>query len=415
MVKNIDVIEFEDLSVRNLMNKTAEDLRKKYQKQRKINERLLRKKTPIQKVLSIILDGVSVLCLFCAFVVCFSILNTTLHGYMPNFAGYTNLIVSSGSMVKSGFEIGDILVIHSVDAKTLNVDDKIAFYNYYPSYGDLDESQLTNVSNQVAKKKKYTFSVSQLLGFQSKEIEQAAKAESKIIFHHIRDIYVDENGERWFTTYGSSNLTDDSWYVNENYIVGVQDEGFVSKTVLGTLDLFSGPKGIIVISIPLAVLLISLILSFMKNVQIAKLELDCVEEKRKITDPICVKNNVGFQMSNKTKFKILAQTDKDNREEYINLLWKNGKVPSSVKKYYMRKDRLLSTNRALLELNRECEQMFNDGVKPTKIASYYLITKKEIEQKDEKIKQRIKAIDKIKQENKKSEKQKEKKKKLKKN
>ena len=62
----------------------------------------------------------------------------------------------------------------------------------------------------------------------------------------------------------------------------------------------------------------------LKNIQIAKLELDCVEEKRKITDDICVKNKVGYQMSNKTKYKILAQATDENRNEYIKLLWKDG-------------------------------------------------------------------------------------------
>ncbi len=392
MVGDIDIIEYEDPSVYELLNKTAKELRDKYNKKRKINEKFLKKKTPTQKVFSIFFDIICVFMLICAFVVCFSIINTTINGYMPNFAGYSNLIVSSKSMVKSGYNVGDIVIVHSVDAKTLNVNDKIAFYNYSPSYINFDPTTATDVSSKVSKTK-YTLTIKQLFGFQTEEFEKASSVNSKIIFHHIRAIYEDENGTRWFKTYGSSNGSDDSWWINENYVVGIEDETGVAKTVIGLVDLAAKPHGILIFAIPVVILMAVLVFSFMKNVQIAKLELDCVEEKRKITDEICVKNNVGFQMAQKTKLKILAQATDENREEYINLLWKKGRVPNWVKKYYMRKKLLLNTNQDLLALNRECENMFNKGVQPRKIAKHYLLEKRKIELRNEDIRKRLKIID----------------------
>ena len=392
MVNNVDIVEFEDPSVKELLNKTAKELHTKYNKQRKINETFLKKKTPAQKVLSIVFDILCVVMLAAGFVVCFSTLNTTINGYMPNFAGYTNMVVSSKSMVASGFEVGDIVIIHSVDAKTLNVNDKIAFYHYRPSYINFDVYKTTPI-NQTSAKHKYTLTIPQLFGFQTDEIKQAAASNSDLVFHHIRAIYEDENGERWFKTYGSSNAVDDTWWVNEKYVVGIQDEGGLAKTVIGLVDLASKPHGLLILAIPVGLLLLVLVFSFLRNVQIAKLELDCVEEKRKITDEICVRNNVGFQMSNKTKYKILAQATEKNRQEYINLLWKNGKAPNSVKKYYQRKQLLLNTNKDLLELNRTCEDMFKQGENHKKIAQHYLSEKQKIESRNEAIRKRLKTID----------------------
>jgi hypothetical protein len=162
------------------------------------------------------------------------------------------------------------------------------------------------------------------------------------------------------------------------------------------ISLTTQPNGIFLLTIPAFVMLIIMIFYFIKHIQIAKLELDCVEEKRKITDPICVKNKVGYQMSRKTKYKILAQATDKNREEYIKLLWKDGHLPNSVKKYYLRKRILLKPMEDKLKLNRECEKKFKRGVKPTTIAKYYLAEKAKIEKREAEIRKRIKNIKKLK-------------------
>lgn len=391
MVEKVDVLEVEDPSVQQLLNKTAKELHKKYNKQRKIKEKLLKKTSPAQKVTSAVMDCFFVLLFLVAFVICFATINTTFNGFMPNMAGYTNIIIASESMVKSGYEVGDAVVIHSVKTDTLKVNDKIAFYVYPFSYIDVDETMLTEIPSPTTKTK-YNLTVPLLFGFQTDEVKQAAAIKSDIVFHHIRAIYEDENGERWFKTYGSSNGSDDSWWINEKYVVGIEDNTFVSKAFLGIVSFSAKPYGIWCIAIPAIIMLGIVAFNFLKNVQLAKLELDCVEEKRKITDPICVRNQIGLLMDKKTKYKILAQATEENWNEYIKLLWEEGKMPDEIKKYYMRKSVLLSDNRKLLKLNRECEKMFKEGKKPTKIAQHYLKEKKKIEEKYEETKQRLKLI-----------------------
>ena len=227
-------------------------------------------------------------------------------------------------------------------------------------------------------------------------MKQAIQADSKLVFHHIKEIYEDENGVRWFKTYGSSNASEDSWYVKESMVIGIEDESLFAKSVASVVSLTTKPYGITIILIPAIIMFVIMFVYFLRAIQVAKLELDCVEEKRKITDTICVKNNVGYQMSNKTKYKILAQATDANRDEYIKLLWKNGHSPESIQKYYIRKRVLLNPMKDLLEVNRTCEQMFKQGEKPTVIAKYYLEEKQKIQIREEKIKQRLKAIKKAK-------------------
>ena len=393
MIKNLNIIEYEDPSLKNLLKKTADQLHKKYNKQRKINKKYLKQKNGLQKAISIFLDVFCTVLFLIGFVVCFSIINATVNGYMPNFAGYSNLIVSSKSMEASGFNVGDVVIVHSVDTDTLNVNDKISFYDYPRSYQNFEVDKCENISNQ-SNKTKYTLTFKQLFGFQTEEIKMANNSNSNIIFHHISAIYQDQNGERWFKTYGSSNGGDDGWWINEKYVVGIQDESGFAKCVVELVEFASKPYGVIVIGIPAIILIFSLVLSILKNIQIAKLELDCVEEKRKITDDICVKNNVGFQMSKKVKYKILAQATDDDIKEYIQLLWQNGSAPNSIKKYYLRKNLLVSANQKLLKLNRECEKMFKRNIDPNKIAKHYLAEKSKIETEHQKVRENLKKINK---------------------
>lgn len=403
MTNHIEIIENEDQSVNDLMHKTAKELHSKYNKQRKIKEKFLNKKTPVQRVLSSIANAICIFMLLFAAIVCFSTINASLNGFSPNLLGYTNLQVKTKSMVASGINQFDYVVSHSVNTDTINVGDIIIFYVYSPSSNSFSESKATNISSEKSKTK-YSLTIPLMFGFQSKEIKQAVQSNSTLVIHHVRAIYEDENGERWFKTYGSSNLVydengsciggDDTWTINENYVLGIKDDSGFSKFMVGIVSFTQKPYASLFVLIPFIGLLISIVLSFLRSAQIAKLELDCVEEKRKITDTICIKNEVGYQMSNKTKYKILAQATDANREEYIKLLWKDGHLPGSLKKYYIRKKLLLSEIQDTLELNRKCEQMFKNKEDPIKIAEYYTTEKQRIEQHADIIRKKLKSIDK---------------------
>ena len=184
---------------------------------------------------------------------------------------------------------------------------------------------------------------------QPDSIVQAAKSDAKLVFHHIREVYEDTDGTRWFKTYGSSNEADDLWFISENVVVGLYDGSssahFFSTVISATNSRF----GFLILLIPVIMLGCVISLDTLKAIARTKLELDCVKEKRKITDPICVRNNVGFNMDTKTKYKILAQATKENTNEYISLLWRDGTAPTSIRKYLSRRNILLEYNRKMLK------------------------------------------------------------------
>ena len=384
----VDVVVKEDKSVEKLINRKAKDLQQKYTKKRRINEKLLKKQTPLRRTFSIIGDVLCVILVVFAGIICFSGLNSRLQHICPTFAGYSNLRVATGSMVKSGFNPGDSIVVRSVNAKTLHEDDKIAFYVYPKDYNGFDINTCAWVRDENIPENEYVTSFVSIFGFQKKPIIEAAKAQAKLVFHHIRKVYEDENGKRWFKTYGSSNTDDDAWYISEDMVVGLYCNTQTANVFAKVISIVNSGFGFLLLLIPLLLLSTVIVIESLKNAERAKLELDCVEEKRKITDPICVKNNVGFNMDKKTKYKILAQSTPKNRNEYISLLWREGTAPESIRKYYSRKNLLLTYDRKMLKLNRECEKMFKDGVNAKKIAEYYnkqkqLISKEQMELRQE--------------------------------
>jgi len=379
-MEQVNVITKEDYSVQKALQKTAKNLKHKYTHKRKINEKLLRKKTPFQKSLSIFWNTLCILMVAMAGIVCFSGINSKIQNICPTFAGYTNLTIKSGSMVASGFRVGDALIVRSVDAKTLHEGDKIAFYVYKADYTKFNINTCIKVSDDEIPSTQYVTRASSIFGIQTPEIQAAAKSGAELVFHHIRAVYEDEDGTRWFKTYGSSNMIDDVWYISENMVVGTyvntSSAVFISKIISAT----NARYGFLILLAPLILLGASIVIEAMRKVQLARLELDCIEEKRRITDPICVAHDVGYNMDTATKYKILAQANADNYNEYISLLWRNGERPANVRKYFIRKELLLSYNRKMIELNRECAEMFKNNENPKKIARYYTKKKAELAQ-----------------------------------
>ena len=334
------------------------------------NEEILQNKKAYQKVGVIALDVLCIVIVVISLMLCFATINAKVQNTCPTFAGYSNLRISSGSMVASGFNVGDKIIVRSVDPTTLHVGDKIAFYVYYNDIKDFDINSCEKVDDSKFPPNRFTTPAGTIFGIQSSKIITAAKANSEFVFHHIKDIYRDASGKLWFSTYGSSNQISDPWYISQDMIVGLYSNDGLATFMSKVIGAFSTNYGIILIIIPVEILFCIIIIECVKNVQRSKLELDCIEEKRKITDDICVKNNIGFGMDTKAKFKILAQATDYNREEYIKLLWKDGKIPNDAK-YDEFRNEILTYNKNMLELNRYCEEQFKKGELMCDIAAYY--------------------------------------------
>lgn len=377
----VDVNVVEDKSVQLAMERKASDLLKKYEKKRKINEKILREPKSKASKISQIVVGVFCAIIFIFAVICsFSSMNSYFQHTPTCFAGYSRFTIISGSMTNSGFKVGDKVVVKAVDTNTLQEGDIIAFYCYSKSYTAFDVNTCKRIDNEDILETKYVNTIANFLGFQSDEIKQASKSGASIIFHKIKYVLEDTTtGQRWFKTYGTSNTEEDKWYVEDKMVVGAYSDSNASKSMLSFINTVSSPNITLLFFIPMIILGIMIFFDIAQEMQLRKLQLDCIEEKRKITDPICVKNKVGLYMDKKSKYKILAQADADQRLEYIKLLWADGTAPNSIQKYCLRKELLLRNNRRLLEVNRECQEMFRNGVDHKKIAEYYTAEKAKLE------------------------------------
>ena len=366
-------------------------LNNKYNHKRNINEKALAKpKTPAQKTFSILFDIVCVILVLFMGMFCFSILNSKSQKTPASVFGYYALKIASPSMEASGFKVGDCVMVHAVDTNTLSVGNIIAFYAYNSAVDVPIELPPNQASRPV-----YTNSITQFFGIQPKEITRVANSGARLTFHQIVGIYEDINHHRFFKTKGTSNSSDDVWYISQNHVLGVYVDSKTAANFSGILN-SAGSSWLILLSllIPVGLLAFIILKECFKDVQVAKLELDCIEEKRKITDPICVKNNIGLNMDKKSKYKILATASEEEKMQYVNLLWPADKIPHCVRKYYLKRGAmLLGPLQQLRNINRECEKMYKEGVDIKKIGVYY---EKERAKIDAELKSRYKRIMKLK-------------------
>ncbi len=388
-----EIYQHEDDSVQKKLTKKAIKLQKKYYKRRKINEKFIHKKSFAKKVVSVIFDvGLIGIALICG-LVCFCNISSRMQNLPPSIGGYMAMQVVSGSMRASGFEIGDSVMIKSVDTDTLKEGDMIAFYVYSPSYTNFSQYRSTKIDPETTADLKYQVSVKSFLGLQNAEIQTAAKMNSRRVFHQIIGVYEDKEGVRWFETKGTSNATKDRWWVKETLVIGAYNDSKVANLMSVVINTMTSSIGtIIVLMIPLVIVAMFIVGICMKDVYVSMLENEIVEEKRKLTDEVCVKNKIGYQMSNKTKYKVLATAAPEDKMKYIELLWKDGNAPNAMKKYYLRKRMLVKPLEEKNALHRECEKLFEAGENPREIAKYFEEQEQKIEAKYAKMKDKLKVI-----------------------
>lgn len=411
MAEIVNVIVKEDPSVQKTLDRTAKKLKNKYSKRRPINQKAIKSRTPFQVFTNVVLNVLTCILVVFAGLVCISSVNSSMRKVCPSFAGYSNFRIVSPSMVASGHKIGDTIIVRAVDAKTLKPQryengkfipgDKIAFYQS-DDVSRLFPTDAMLVEPSDIGDTKYTFEFNYLFGTKNSEMIKAAQSGCNIVFHHVYEVREDANGVRWFKTYGSTNglkvnkydttASPDSWWVREDLIVGVYDDAPFSLFMSKVIGAFSASGGVFLLFIPVGLLVFLIIKESVRDVQMAKLELDCVEEKRKITDEICIRNGIGYRMSKKMKYKILVQADEKDRLNYISLMWRDNTVPREVKKYVLRKQALMRPTQRLLEVNRQCQQMFREGVDPQKIAKYYAEEKEKVEAEEAAIRQRVREL-----------------------
>ena len=385
----------------------SKKLTSKYGRKTSVDEtKYLNQKTKAQQAWEIVTWViVGIILAFCV-MVCLGTFVNAIKKAPKSMFGFSTLQVVSGSMTAdsieikgqtypSGFNIGDKLVIRMVDTKSLRIGDKIAFFAYpenYVKYHSLNKQEITLPDTPT----RYKTTFGQFWGFHTSEIYEASGRGAMLVFHHITNIYEDQNGKYWFKTQGSANATKDIWFISEEMVLGIYDESKMGQFILGVIDFTSSKTGfMLLLLIPILSIVAILVQSIGKHLYLSMLELDVVEQKRKLTDDVCVKHEVGYFMDTPTKYKVLSQASKKEIPTYVSLLWKDGEEPYALNKYVKKKHLVLYPIKKLLTLNQICEAHYNEGEEIKKIASFYDDEKHLIKSREKVIKKRIKLAHKL--------------------
>lgn len=265
----------------------------------------------IDVVTDILIIPIVVLCIVCTVVM----FNSRTHNQIPSIFGYSAVQVVSGSMIASGFNIGDVALIKRVPISEIRTGDIIAYYeladytienkittlcraNGYTSsdqdsanyelkyFFDNDLYQMWNGNTDV-------YISNALTGTNEDEITKAGDSNCRVIFHEVKMILRDsETGALYFRTKGSSNPNYDAHWWRESSIVGVYQP---NAAWFGEVISFCGSvEGIIyLIEIPCGIMLLMLSVQLIQQID------DWMQEKDGVFDPL-LKHGI---LKNKIKAK----------------------------------------------------------------------------------------------------------------
>lgn len=260
-------------------------------------------------------------------------------------AGHSIVRVLSGSMLKDGFEIGDSVIIRKADTDKLRPGDIISFYYFQDvSYDSrLDKQLITDFDNLPYK------DIDEIDYEQRKSREDAEKAKAKVYFHTIVEVYMAEDGVRFFKTKGSSNASADLFYTREDFVVGKYIN--TPNAVRDVFKFFSSTIGmIILVIVPLTILICMQMLSLLEQVSVLMLEKKVLQKQVEYDTEECLSSNVATDMRNFDKlylYDIISDKKKDRLSEYM---WKHleksrSKKFRNVYKYSLKSTSLYPVNR----------------------------------------------------------------------
>lgn len=242
----------------------------------------------LDTVTNIIIIPVLAISIICSVIM----LNAKRSNNVPNIFGYSLVTILSESMVNSGFNVDESVMVKNTDPDELQVGDIIAFYKYIEKT-NVNLSDIANagagesssasssteahefntnapVNSKISSWKLYLSRLFSNLTYTASEAsERAIKANSVILFHQIVDI-VEYEGYRWFKTWGTSNLdargnpSYDPYWIREDYVIGRYTH--TSSAVRSFLSFSSTNTGILwMVEVPSGV---HLILSTLELVEI---------------------------------------------------------------------------------------------------------------------------------------------------
>ena len=249
---------------------------------------------------------------------------------MKSFFGYNFAVVQTGSMVDGGFDIGDFVFIKEVDAskKDLKVGDIIVFYyNFCDPYDQSFQFQIdaspdfkanhtiTDPETWVApnnpdphKKDRWTR-------------QDAIDAGAILVFHRIINIYFDDYGNKYFETLGDSNDNDaDDVYVRDDFVVA--EYGGQTPFISTILSYIATPIGLIIVFLlPVALMVITQIVSFIKEMRFCSTVSALLRRKATIHDLDTKDFKLAQYLAPEEKAYLYDISPQEDKEDIAIILW----------------------------------------------------------------------------------------------
>lgn len=251
-----------------------------------------------------------------------------------SFLGNYLVTIQSPSMKNDGFLVGDTVLTRKTQGKDLKLGDVIAFYNYK----DTSDPNLIDLSLVIKLKNTSGFGFDMSEGNivkgtvnledieykkveHNKTVKDAQESKTKINFHRIVGIYVDEsNGTFYFRTKGSNNNGTDTYTIRQDFVVGK----YVStpRGVRDVVKFCASTFGMIVlVCIPLSLQVLLQCLSLIEQIGIINNERALLRGKATFKDDEFRKDFDGNQMELYNKVYYWYLVPKEDRGFVKECMW----------------------------------------------------------------------------------------------
>ncbi len=275
-----------------------------------------------------------------------------------SFFGYSLVNILSSSMKSQGFLKGDTVITKSAGVETIELGDIIAFYNYRDPIDNNTTKNLC-IKYQTSGTERSTedpfvveFQLDPIQGVQidsvekqersnEKSVKDAQKAKSSVYFHQVVGIYVDDYGNVFYQTKGSSNNYLDN-FIRSDFVVGEYVN--TPRFVRDTMSFCSSSMGmIILVCIPLSILVLMQCFSLIKQIETMNMEKQLILGKRHFTEKEVLEALNGNEMETHNKVLLYYMTAIPEREDVKEYMWSD----------ILNKEKLSKSDQKLLETLNE--------------------------------------------------------------
>ena len=309
-----------------------------------------KKHKSVMKIIGYIVDVAVYPVIFLAFFSSFFMLISRSGDKVTPLFGYGFVRVLSGSMIKSDFLINDVVIVGPVDSSQIRVGDIIAYYDYADRTitetvslyeGETYKDEKTNVSGLVtdengvpiyneklyqtiknAKLGETYFNGKKKLEIPSERVstEIAIEKSSKVNFHMVVNIFVDQTGTLYFETRGTSNLWSDSYKIREDLVAGRYIT--TPREFRDVVRFCASTQGmLLIVVVPLSIIVFLELLSVFEQIANLLLEKKVLKRSAKITDKDVIKANIGIEMRDFDKAFFYDVMPLDKKQEVFEFLW----------------------------------------------------------------------------------------------